>query len=171
MKHLRKNKKRKKKKRRRLSAPEIVRNRVVKLGPGGERVIVGNQNQEKMSKILLEFAEPLLEATDDGYKAISFAVLAWNTAILTRGIWKRYFYRRRMIKKDSMGLGKMEAIAYRKIMSSFIKRKERLFPKNRRCIIDFELSYTGNDRRLFVISTPDEDQYKALSLKGKRAQD
>ncbi|PIV18462.1 MAG: hypothetical protein COS41_04365 [Elusimicrobia bacterium CG03_land_8_20_14_0_80_50_18] len=161
MKHSRK---KKKNKRRHLSGGDRLKKKVAKLGFHGVPII---ESHEKMSELLLEFAEPLLENSDNDHNAIGIAVIAWNMAIITRGIFKRVL-RYRMIREQCGDLSEGAGIAYKNIMKMMIKRKEKLFPKNNRYILEFELSGRRNDRNLILASTLEEKQYKSLATKEKR---
>ena len=52
-----------------------------------EKIVTSQKGVEKMSEVILEFAEPLLDACEDdasSEKAISIAICVWNMSLLSK---------------------------------------------------------------------------------------
>jgi len=104
-------------------------------------------NGEKMSEVIQDFAEPLLDGADspeEVKKALVIAMVAWNHSLLQEA--------------GEPGLGgiKSDLLAdptVRGVFESLVERKWALYPDNRRFILDYELIPSGHEYRFNVIST------------------
>ena len=115
------------------------------------QIIVNPPNAEKMSGVILRFAEPL----KDSYgvvpeKMIHLAILVWNTALLpkheqmdsVKTLVKTIAHNDRELRKDSLAL-----------IDMLLKRKKQLFADNTRCIYDHQVSRTKGYLHLDVVAT------------------
>jgi hypothetical protein len=102
--------------------------------------------QEKMSKILSEFAEPLLQPTKDeaGFReAISLAVIAWNLSVFPDAA---------QAKKTGEVLARLPS-DMQAMVAMMMARKKSSFATVRRLIIDYEVIREAGEYRLNVAST------------------
>lgn len=102
--------------------------------------------QEKMSKILSEFAEPLLQPTKDeaGFRAaISLAVIAWNLSV---------FPDTAQMKKTGEVLASLPS-DLQALVAMMMARKKSSFATVRRLIMDYEVIREAGEYRLNVVST------------------
>jgi hypothetical protein len=134
---------------------DILRSRAK--GIFGNNVAFRNSNQEKMSEILLDYADPLLETTDDedNYRsALYFAIMGWNLALMPDN--KRTEMLDDLVKKLEQDGGTSPSET-RSMLEWLINRKRKLFPNTNRFIADFQITGTGNNERLIVLSSLTED--------------
>lgn len=106
---------------------------------------------EKMSEVLLEFAEPILDrsASIDAIRsALYFAMTIWNYSLLPA-------------EKRSKGLlGGLTKDAWLKSAAQvLLERKAQLFADNRRMLYDLEVFKEGDRLRVNVISLRPPESY------------
>jgi len=121
----------------------------------GYEVIVQESLGEKMSEVLLAFIEPYkrFATTKGAYEGMILAgIIAWNAALISEG--KREDFLNDMINNSFSSLNSEGIHTFRTIVHELIKRKESLFPEDRRFIIGYELSELGEDYHLSVASIP-----------------
>ncbi|MCM8775583.1 MAG: hypothetical protein NC930_04435 [Candidatus Omnitrophica bacterium] len=124
-------------------------------------VVQAPPQMEKMSEVIMDFAEPLLKdlertsgiEMDDQLQKniIIFAIFAWNAALLPAP------EREKMKKSIITGLprplnAKDFELAASYWFDELIKRKKEFFSDNRRYIVDFEFSGSGDTLYLNVMS-------------------
>ena len=119
---------------------------------GIEHDIVRNGSLEKMSEILLEYAEPFLEIIDldnkaEYEKAIMLAIMLWNCAIMEKP-GKNI---RKKLEKILKPL--MPGVNINDNINNMIERKRQMFPDNKRIIISFDVTETSDDYHISVAST------------------
>jgi hypothetical protein len=122
--------------------------------PAGSRVVYNPAGRESMSDVLEAFVEPYrdMAETEDAFrKLLTLALVAWNAALLTED-------RRQAMIEETLEAGFSKApAADRALAMEFVKtmvrRKEEHFPANRRAIVSFKLTDTGDDWHLTVAST------------------
>jgi hypothetical protein len=114
--------------------------------------------ERKMSQVILEFAEPLLEETaddEDFRRAIGIAITFWDLALYPEDEQEE------LLADMIRDLGKTtpsdpESIGYLEgIGKTLLLRKKTLFPDIRRAILDYETVDKGDSIQLLVTSTPD----------------
>ncbi len=117
----------------------------------------------KMSEVLLEFAEPLLEDSDDdeafGGK-IALAALSWNLTFMSPNEHEAAL--NNMVEE----LGGRDAFIRHGIRDSvrmLINRKRALFANDNRLIINYEIVGEKSGPRLLVMSTPVKDGHAMSS--------
>lgn len=110
---------------------------------------------EKMSEVLLDFAEPLLaELEDEDYKsmgkAISFAMAIWNSSLLPENEQKKGLEDiLEIVGEDDPEMRNVGEYIVRMLLD----RKKKYFPNNKRFIIDYEFGMKNGQSRLNVAST------------------
>jgi hypothetical protein len=107
-----------------------------------------------MSEVLEDFVEPyraLAETEDDFRKLLHIGVLAWNAALMPDDR-RRAFIDEMLEAGLSRATGADRAQA-REIVEMLVRRKLEHFAANRRAIVSFELTDTGDDYHLSVAST------------------
>lgn len=121
----------------------------------GDKVEFVHGMKEKMSEVLLDFAEPLLEGIeDDDYKAmekaIGFAAAVWNLSLMPKTEQKEELNDILKIaaKDDPEMLNVAEGM-----VRMLLDRKEKYFPNNRRFIINYEFGMRNGQPWLNVAST------------------
>jgi len=107
----------------------------------------------KLSEVLLAFIEPHLRHAEteevlDGL--VSTAALAWNASLLPED--KREEFLDEAGQAILTEAGKQAADDFRPIMRDLIKRKQRLFPKDERVVVSYELRKVHGRDQLVVAS-------------------
>lgn len=107
----------------------------------------------KMSEVIIDFAEPLLDALDDDElfeKAIGCAVVCWNLSFLQEKRQQRQV--RAIVKKldKSDLLTRFEA---EDCVRMLLERKRILFADEKRIVLNYKIVEEGDHHHLFVIST------------------
>ena len=107
-----------------------------------------------MSEVILDFAEPLLDECDNEQTeriAIGLAIFVWNVSLLPEKDQER-----EIMKICSTLPGSEDAKVFAMYMdhaNSLLERKKNRFSENHRSILKYEISGSGNSRRLDVAST------------------
>ena len=115
------------------------------------KVLINPAGTEKMSEVILRFAEPL----QDEYgvippNMIRFAILVWNASLLPEGAKKRAIKELVKAMPDAdrdIRQGMLLAI------SMLLERKERYFSNNKRFIMDYQITESADRINLDVVST------------------
>jgi hypothetical protein len=108
---------------------------------------------EKMSEVILEFAEPLLEddETPENFRSsISFAINAWNISLMPPEIRQESIDKAIEILSINDEEDKNVFLA---LMESMIIRKNKYFSHINRCIVDYKILDTENGDSLSVVSS------------------
>jgi hypothetical protein len=117
-------------------------------------IIVTTPKKEKMSEIILKFAQPLLNGTTSAKEeksAITTAIIGWNLSLLPKDLQSNY------IKDITKSLNpsnpsKSFSDDAHEVFNFLIVRKKSLFPKINRMVVDFELVDTPDGLHLNVVS-------------------
>jgi hypothetical protein len=110
-------------------------------------ILVDQPGFEKMSQVILDFAQPWLkdaEDEDDMRGILSAAIFAWNLSLLSEkdcGIE----FQKHLVPK----LPRQHQITMRKM----ITRKRTHFASNHRAIIDYQIGTKGDALDLHVVTT------------------
>ena len=139
------------------STYELLRRRVEK--NYGKGVVLGPPPAEKMSEVILDFAEPVLAdfLGDEEYKtALSAAITAWNLALLPEDSYKQMY--QETISTLQPEIPPKVRGNFQDIIESLVRRKKRHFSQYRRFIADFHLVDSGPNRHLTVASVSMKDQ-------------
>ena len=142
-----------KRRRRKRDTAANLRQRVQQLFPDQEVVVEGARDGVKMSQVLEEFIAPYREFadTEEAFrKLLVTAIIAWNTALFSAE------EREAHLEKMLEAFPEQVRADGRAIINELMERKERYFSEYRRMIIDYEVTDTGEDYHLIVISTADE---------------
>jgi len=129
---------------------ERLKNELSELS-GVEYKSIRDSSLEKMSGVILEYGEPIIDTIDSDDKAeydnaIQIIIRLWNSAIM---------YEKPKTRKKAYELLKPlmpddEAIS---VVSYMLARKRLLFPDNKRYILNYELTETQGNFHLTVSST------------------
>jgi len=126
-------------------------------GPGKKflegAIVTENPQKEKISEILLEFAEPLTAACEGDkafYNALQLSVIAWNSS---------FFSLKDRNELIDEGINKhidnnKDREVTKEILSMMLERKKKNFSHIKMFIVDFEITYEGKKRHLTVLSLP-----------------
>jgi hypothetical protein len=119
---------------------------------------VSSVHERKMSQVILDFAEPLLEETvddEDFRRAISIAIMFWDLALYPEDEQEKLFGD--MIRDlGEAAQNDPEVIAYLTgVGRTLLLRKKTLFPDIKRAILDYEIVDKGDSMQLLVTSTAD----------------
>ena len=146
-------KKRQTRERRKRDASEMLRRRVQQQFPN-QKVVAGEAlDGVKMSEVLKEFIAPYRDIanTEEAFrKLLVTAVIAWNAALFPAEERKAH------LEKVLEALPEEVRADGRAIINELIERKKRCFSEYKRMIVDYEVTDTGKDYHLVVISTADE---------------
>jgi hypothetical protein len=116
----------------------------------GREIVIESSNPQKMSEIIIDYAEPLLEisTTDkDQEKAVIMAITLWNLAILKEN------ERQEMIDSLTPRLVQEgDPADLNQIIEYFIERKQLLYPDVNRMILDYDCVHTTDRLHLNVVS-------------------
>lgn len=119
-----------------------------------KKILVDLSAVQKMSEVILDFAEPLLSmASNDEEikKSIGLAILIWNLSLLpTEGQSEQLEQFWPSLQADS---GDEHVEDARSIVASLLKRKELHFQDHKRAILDYHISDTRDGLHLDVVST------------------
>ena len=130
----------------------LLSNGLVKDLPEGT-IVTANLQKEKMSEVLLEFAEPLTNECEGDkafYNALQLSAIAWNSSFFP------FKERNKLIDRD---INKYINDNYdreiaKEILSRMLERKKKNFSHIKTMIVDFQISYRDGQRHLNVMSAP-----------------
>ncbi len=111
----------------------------------------------KMSEVVLEFAEPLLEALDDDshFKhGIAMAVFCWNLTFLPPNEQEAAM---NDIVKRMAGRDVFKRVGLREAVRAMLDRKKALYADDNRLIVNCEVVKEKSGPRLLVMSSPIKD--------------
>lgn len=117
--------------------------------------VVASESKEKMSEIIMDFAEPMLSNLNDNEtkkKAINVAILVWNAFVLPKK--ERDQTIKKLIFTLSLSDSKRDLAISKTIINALMQRRKKYFSYNKRIIIDYQFSRKGEDLRLDVASMP-----------------
>jgi hypothetical protein len=122
------------------------------------KILVDPPDKKKMSGVILEFVEPLLENIRRDFelteKVIAFGILAWNASLLSKK-------ERKATLRELKSLFPLEHEDDHKIIEDNFKmllaRKKKHFSENKRAIVDFQLYKLGKKLKLDVVSAADSE--------------
>lgn len=122
-----------------------------------KRDIPTPDGEPKMSAVLLELAEPLIQrpgrTAQQAKSIIALTVAAWNKSLLPAG-------RQPALEKEIVDAfvpkdGYAEDVGTLiDVMELIAQRRERLFPDLRKLIVEYELSFSPGNLTLNVTSAP-----------------
>ena len=114
---------------------------------------VTNDTDNKLSEVILNFTQPLLEkcaSFKDKEKMVSFACFVWNICLIPpeEAEKARNDLYSKICKGDKLAIDDMN-----EIMGYLIARKQLKFKDDRRLIVSYNISKTENLLKLDVIHT------------------
>jgi len=122
----------------------------------GERAIVirDPKGLRKMSEILEEFAQPLLQQAEvEEYPfLLKIASIAWNLSLLAEKDFEEEIAMITKVMQHPMVVGD-----FRMNMKALVDRKRELYPNEKRRIIDFDFQIANGGMRINVVSAPLDD--------------
>ena len=111
-------------------------------------------SQRKLSEVLLEFAEPMIEATDDitsEEDAVRMSITLWNASLQSKEAGIESI----TTAVDKIHDGDSETLSdYLNIFETMYARKQELFPNDKRFSVDYSLTRNEDSIYLEVASTP-----------------
>jgi|GEM_PF-1435665 len=117
-----------------------------------DAVITTKTQNEKMSEVLLDFAEPLIDKCKDDkafYNALQICAIAWNSSFLSPEERNKLIdesFNKYINDNEDREIAK-------EILSKMLERKQKKFPDIKRMIMDFQISYKDGQQHLFVTSS------------------
>ncbi len=121
---------------------------------GGRELLIAPPNMTKMSEIIIDYAQPLLNVAkndEEQKKAISIAIAIWNLSLYPKEMQSEYIGKITEImtasRKDSE-LSENE----KEVLNFLMKRKKTLFPEIKRVILDYEYVETPKGFHINVVS-------------------
>lgn len=130
-----------------------------KTGLDEAEIVIEPPGQDKMSKILLEFVQPFVEALDPKYetiweKIINLGVIAWNCTLLepvqSQEMIEDTLNRIFPLNYDTKGREKMA-----NLLNLMIDFKKEYYSEYNRFIYDYQIQDKGDTLNLSVISAID----------------
>jgi len=104
----------------------------------------------KMSEVILEFAEPLLNGIDDEslQPAIGFAIACWNISFLPET------EQHKMLNEaiDELSRDQLVTLELERMAQLLLERKRTLFAHERRMAVNYEIVKEKDSCRLLVAS-------------------
>ena len=116
----------------------------------------------KMSEVLLDFAEPLLNTIDNDElfeDVISFAIICWNASFLPEKEQKK------IISSLVDEMAKSDVLLRLSIGSDvrmLLERKRRFFADEKRMVVNYEIIEENGSRRLLAMSAFTNDKADKL---------
>ena len=106
---------------------------------------------QKMSEVIVDFAEPLLRDAPDAESekaAIAFAIICWNMAILKETGDER------AVEETLAGAAGKAGKEFRRFAKEMMERKQTFFADNNKIILDYQFTEEAEGYHLYVVSTP-----------------
>jgi hypothetical protein len=117
------------------------------------QIVVNPGDMEKMSDVILQFAEPLIQGPAGviSKNAIRLAIAVWNASLLPKAEQLETLkVLVDMLPEDDQDARRELAAAFDMLLA----RKRRYFAKNTRVILDYQITESADMVHLDVISTP-----------------
>lgn len=120
------------------------------------KLIWNPPGKKKMSAVILEYAEPLMEHAENveqQNKAIAMAIICWNASLLSGED------RDRILAEAFAETGDMEDSGTQEVLEFMLNRKQELFPDNKRMVADWIVKDKGDQLFIEVATTlPKENE-------------
>lgn len=127
------------------------------------RKIVGEYGGIKMSQVLLDFLDELLETARDDreyQRILEAGVLAWNLAVLSAGPTDGH--NAKALRELNKWISRLPAAA-RSIVHALAEHKKQGWPDIRRLIVDYELTVSATERNVAVTSLPLDENFEQIT--------
>jgi hypothetical protein len=117
------------------------------------QIVVNPGDLEKMSDVILQFAEPLIQGSAGviSKNAIRLAIAVWNASLLPKGEQSEALQPIVDMLPEGDQDARRELAA---AIDMLLARKRRYFAKNTRVILDYQITDSADMLHLDVISTP-----------------
>jgi len=128
---------------------------IKKMQEAGKKIVVDPKGMEKMSEVIENFAEPLLEDCEndkDIKKIIKFAILVWNLTLIPDDD-KQKNEIQNFVDTLSTSNDANEIRHFKHYTNLLVTRKRKMFSHIKRAIIDYQFSGSGSNLRLNIAST------------------
>jgi hypothetical protein len=148
-----KRKKRLKKLKERSARTQLLNRATKTIANSDKEVLVNPSGETKMSEVLLDFADPLLQMADEESEErniMEMAILAWNLALLPLAERQELLS---TFVDDSLSDDGTSAEEIAGLIEWLVDRKIEYYIESDRFIVDYEFVGSGNRRRLYVVST------------------
>jgi len=121
----------------------------------GKEILVNPTDRDKMSQVLLDFVDPLLENFGSEIpvkKILGVGIMAWNLSLFPDGERRKLLVQ--VVKDLSPETGDVKAM--HETMTWLIDRKKQYFDRHKRHILEFRLSDFGDryDLQVFSVDVP-----------------
>jgi hypothetical protein len=118
-------------------------------------VIVNPPGTEKMSEVILRFAEPL----QDAYGVVSptmiqLAILVWNASLLPKDAQQKAIQDIAKVVPQTDREARRELLV---ALSLLLERKAQHCAENKRCIVDYHITESAHRINVDVVSTMAEN--------------
>jgi ABC-type iron transport system FetAB ATPase subunit len=128
-----------------------LESKMLEMSGGKEHKVIRDSSLERMSDILLEYGDPLFDGinTDNKKeyeKAIMMSIRLWNCAIMQEEPEGKK-------EIEKMLKPMMPDAESKSVVRYMLGRKHEMFPKNKRMIMNYELTETADGFHLTVAST------------------
>ena len=131
---------------------EVIKNEFF----SGKEIKINDNPTEKMSEIILDFAEPLLdecETDKERERMMPICIMIWNICLMPRELRKEEI--KRMLDIIA-GDDNDTYMFWSGLIKSQMFRKEMYFSHIRRLICDYKIDKKGNELKLSIVSSPIE---------------
>ena len=112
----------------------------------------------KMSEVILDFAEPLLNTIDDDdelfEEVICFAAFCWNTSFLPENEQKQMV---QSLINDIANSDILHRLRFEDDIRMLLERKKTFFADDRRIVVNYKVIEEEDRQRLLVMSTLAKD--------------
>ena len=116
-------------------------------------VFVERIDQVKMSEVIIDFSEPLLNECrnfEEEKKALSLAMFVWNLSLIPK---RKQAKSIKEICSETLSLDKDEMKDFMETIKFLLNRKKEFFNNNSRFIMDYQISPNHESFHLNVAST------------------
>ena len=115
-----------------------LKQKLIEMNGENKHKVVESAHLEKMSDILIEYAQPFIDSmkTDEKgeyEKSIEISMMLWNCAIMGESLIKR----RQIMKMLKPVMPDAES---KKVVKYMLERKREMYPDNRRMMLNYEVT-------------------------------
>lgn len=120
------------------------------------QIVVNSGETEKMSEVILRFADPILHGADGviDKNAIRFAITVWNASLLPTNEQTEALKTLVNMLPEGDKAARRELVA---AIYTLLARKQHYFAHNTRVILDYHITQAGDRLDLDVVSTLEKD--------------
>lgn len=122
--------------------------------------------EEKLSHRVLEIARPLLDeasSPQSQHNSVSLGILCWNAALIDPSRPERTVLAPAV---ERLELSPQEENLVWRGIQDVIERKQRLYPNDRRLVVDYRFTPGPDGGHLFVASMPMTEDIKKAAMQG-----